>query len=307
MVDHDYVDAVSEHLERTLPETYRGWPTRFATTWDASVSHKVEVTTAEDFATSRLGVPVDRHWDAIDWLSLTGQSVLEVTAGAVYVDSLGAISRIRRRLHWYPADVWCYVVAADWRRIGQELPFVGRTGSRGDDLGSATLTGQLVRTAMHLGYLLQRQWPPYSKWLGLCFAALPEAGAAAPALAAAQTAPTWLERQQFLVEALVTLHEVQRAVGLPTEAEVVEPFFDRPFAAVRASASQLLLAEVKDPLLRGLPAGVGSVEQWVDNVDVLTVPDRRVSMAHAWRSMLPRGNLEDQTVPHHDDLEEPVA
>ena len=64
---------------------------------------------------------------------------------------------------------------------------------------------------------------------------------------------------------------------------MVESFFDRPFATVSSSVSQLLLDEVSDPLIRELPAGVGSVEQWVDNVDVLSFPERRVAVAQAWR------------------------
>ncbi|MET1004286.1 MAG: DUF4037 domain-containing protein [Propionibacteriaceae bacterium] len=296
MVERDLVAAVEEYLEERLPETYQGWPTRFATSWDARVRHKVQVDTAEDFAASRLGVPLDRDWDALDWLAVTGQSVLEVTAGAVFADSLGAISAIRRRLRWYPRDVWCQVVATDWRRIGQELPFVGRTGSRGDDLGSAALIGRLVPIAMHLGFLLESRWPPYPKWLGTRFAQLPHASAAGPALAAAQRALTWPERQAAFVEALVTLHEVQRAAGLPTGPDVVESFFDRPFASVKASVSELLLTEVQDPLLRGLPAGVGSVEQWVDNVDVLSFPARRVAVTEAWRS----NDARDRAVAHRD-------
>jgi hypothetical protein len=285
LVGRGYVEAVDEHLEGALPETYQGWPTRFATSWDARLRHKVQVATADDFAASRLGVPVDRPWDAIDWLAVTGQSVLEITAGAVFADTVGAIGDIRRRLHWYPTDVWRFVVATDWQRISQELPVVGRTGGRADDVGSAALTGRLVGIAMHLGFLLERRWPPYPKWLGTCFSTLPRASAAGPALAAAQAASTWKERQAGLVEALAILHEVQRAAGLPTGREVVEPFFHRPFVGIRGSVAQLLLAEVNDPLLRQLPAGVGSVEQWVDNVDVLTVPARRVPLAHAWRSM----------------------
>jgi hypothetical protein len=119
---------------------------------------------------------------------------------------------------------------------------------------------------------------------------LPDASAAAPALAAAQAAVTWQERQGAMVEALVILHGVQQAAGLPTGPEVVESFFDRPFAAVSASVSQLLLDEVSDPLLRKLPAGVGSVEQWVDNVDVLSFPERRVAVAQAWRSTIRAGD-----------------
>ena len=45
----------------------------------------------------------------------------------------------------------------------------------------------------------------------------------------------------------------------------------------------LLLEPVTDPLLAGVPRGVGSVEQWVDSVDVLTHPARRVALVQAWR------------------------
>ena len=56
---------------------------RFPVTWDSSVSHKVEVATVADFAVSRLGVDRTGGLSVLDWLSVTGQSVLEVTAGPV--------------------------------------------------------------------------------------------------------------------------------------------------------------------------------------------------------------------------------
>src|SRR3954452_7572317 len=68
------VGEVSEQLEAALPETYAGLPTRFATTWDPVVRHRVEVATAEAFVTSRLGLDASGDLDAIDWLGLTGQS-----------------------------------------------------------------------------------------------------------------------------------------------------------------------------------------------------------------------------------------
>ncbi len=283
LVDRTAVEDVADHLERVLPASFRGRSTRFATTWDPVVGSRVDVAMPADFAASRLGVEVDRPWTPADWLSVTGQSVLEVTAGPVFADPVGDLTDIRRRLAWYPDDVWRHVVAADWARIGQELPFVGRTGSRGDDLGSRVLAARLAAIAMHLGFLLERRWPPYPKWLGVLFATLPSAGAAAPALAAALAAPTWQERESALDDALAVLHGLQRAAGLPTGERVLQPFFDRPFRMV-ADVAELLLDSVTDPDVRRLPAGVGSVEQWVDNVVVLTVPERRVVAVRAWRS-----------------------
>lgn len=105
---------------------------------------------------------------------------------------------------------------------------------------------------------------------------------------------TWQQRQAALGEALGTLHEVQRAAGLPTGPAVVEPFFNGPFAGLSGSVTELLLTEVNDPLLRRMPAGVGSVEQWVENGDVLSVPQRRVAVAQAWRSIIRAPDTETQ-------------
>lgn len=157
LVDADRTTAVDDLLEGELPATYRGWPTRTLTTWDPVVRHRIEVATAGGFAASRLGIELSPSWDAVDWLSLTGQSLLEVTAGQVFVDTVGLLTELRERLGWYPPDVWRYVVAADWHRIGQELPFVGRAGARGDDVGSRVLTARLARIAMHLALLLRHR------------------------------------------------------------------------------------------------------------------------------------------------------
>jgi hypothetical protein len=53
--------------------------------------------------------------------------------------------------------VWLYVLASDWAKLGQELPFIGRAGSRGDDLGSRVITARLTRVSMHLGFMLERR------------------------------------------------------------------------------------------------------------------------------------------------------
>lgn len=50
-----------------------------------------------------------------------------------------------------------------------------------------------------------------------------------------------------------------------------------------------MLADVIDPLGRRLPVGVGAVEQWVHNVDVLMDPVRRQTVTQVWRSLLAEG------------------
>ncbi|MFD6137961.1 DUF4037 domain-containing protein [Isoptericola sp. NPDC060257] len=274
LVDERDVAAVDTHLEGALPAEHAGLPVRFATTWDPVVRHRVEVASPRGFAVSRLGLDPTTDLDAVGWLALTGQSVLEVTAGDVFHDGPGELTAIRDRLAWYPHDVWLHVLAAEWARVGQELPFVGRTGVRGDDTGSRVLAARLAGALLRLGVLLERRWPPYPKWLGTAFAGTPSAVTAGPHLDRALAATTWQERDAALGAACDALHERQRELGLPAlDGPATEPFFDRPSRGLRALPE--LLRDAAGDAVRGLP---GAVEQWVDAVDVLMDGPRRVAL-----------------------------
>jgi Domain of unknown function (DUF4037) len=289
------VHHVATLLDEHLPQSYAGLPVRFRTTWDSAVRHRVEIVAVSEFVTSRLGVDATTDLTPGEWLGLTGQSVLEVTSGAVFADTLGALTRVRERLAWYPDDVWRHVVAADWSRLGQELPLMSRAGHRDDDLGSRVLAARLVGTAVHLAFLLARRWPPYPKWLGTAFARLPVAADLGGPLAAVLAAGRWQERAAAVEESLSVLFRAQHDAGLPVpRGRPSAPFFDRPFPGVRDEMSRLLLQNVTDPLVRQLPPGVGAVEQWVDNVDVLTHPGRRMA---AVRAVVGRGIPEPTTGP----------
>ena len=115
----DQVPRISRMLEEGLPERFGEFPVRFPVTWDSSVSHKVEVATVADFAASRLGVDPTGGLSVLDWLSVTGQSVLEVTAGPVFTDRTRTLAAVRALLAWYPPDVERYVLAAGWQRLCQ--------------------------------------------------------------------------------------------------------------------------------------------------------------------------------------------
>lgn len=277
LVPSDLVRTVDAHLAERLPESFAGHPIRFAATWDPVVRHRVEVATARDFAISRLGVDATRELLVDDWLSLTGQAVLEVTAGAVFADTAGELDGIRHRLEWYPDDLWRHVVATDWARLAQELPFVGRTAERGDDLGSRVVAARLAGVAMHLGHLLDCRWPPYAKWLGTSFARLERAEAMTTSLRAALAAGDWHDREEGLADALRRLNHLQAEVGLPTVDDPLETFWDRPFRGVRDAVVAVVVHSIRDPEVRALPRGVGSAEQWSDNVDVLVRPALRRS------------------------------
>jgi hypothetical protein len=234
LVDADVVTELDARLERELPESYDGMPVRFPTSWKPEGGHQVHIDSVNGFTRSRLGLlPVD----AIDWLLLTGQSLLEVVAGPVFHDETGELTAMRSRLAWYPEDVEQYVVRSQWVRISEELPFIGRTLDRGDELGSRVITRRLARDVMHLTLLLERQWSPYPKWLG---AAYGDRGHA-------------LDNEASICAALDEL----------AGADVTVAFWDRPYQQIDPTFVFGL------PPGLPLPDGIGSVEQWCDNEKVM--------------------------------------
>jgi hypothetical protein len=275
-VPADMTAEVDAYLEDSLPATFDGLPTRFATTSDPRQRHRVQMQDVAAFVHSHTGLDVRNAWSVNDWLSLTGQSVLEVTAGPVFIDTDGALTDARSALAWYPDDVWKYVIAADWSRLAQELPFVGRSAERGDDLGSRVIASRLVGVAMHLAHLLDRQWPAYSKWLGTSLARLPRAHPVAEALGRVLSSTDWRDREDALVDALQTLNRIQAAAGLPAPDNPIENFWNRAYRSIRPDVITALEDSISDPAVKALPRGLGSVEQWSDNTHVLTNPSRRL-------------------------------
>ena len=311
----DQVPRISRMLEEELPERFGEFPVRFPVTWDSAVSHRVEVATVADCAASRLGVDPTRGLSVLDWLSVTGQSVLEVTAGPVFTDRTRTLASVRSALTWYPPDVERYVLAAGWGRLCQLLPMVGRSAARGDELGSRLLSAQLAGDVAWLAFALSRRWAPYAKWRGTAFRSLPVAGRLAPLLDAAVAgggadggsggsggggagwrdrgdgagsgdgAGGWRDREGALAAACEVLLDIQRDRGLPAPAAAVIPFFSRPYCAVDGAVAEGLLAGITDPDVARLPAMVGCIEQWVDSVEVLSSPGRRAALQAAYRAL----------------------
>jgi hypothetical protein len=240
---------------------------RYAT---APIRHGVVIADLGGWLTGHLGFDplagVTRH----DWLATPTQTLAEVTAGAVHHDGLATLRRARRALEWYPDDLWRYVLACQWQRIGQEEPFVARCGEAGDELGSAVVAARLVRDLMRLCLLMARTYPPYSKWLGTAFARLPPAATLTPALTGALTAPAWPDRERHLAAAYETVAALHNDLALtPAVDPRVRHFHSRPFRVLQAGRfTEALLATIGDPAIRSLPL-TGAVDQYVDNTDAL--------------------------------------
>jgi hypothetical protein len=130
------------------------------------------------------------------------------------------------------------------------------------------VTARLVRDLMRLSLLIDRTYPPYSKWLGTAFtrSGAPEGDALRSALAAT----AWRGRERHLMAAYESMAVRHNALGLTAPVDPrVRPFHDRPFRVLDAGRfADALTAGITDPELRGRPR-TGAIDQFADNTDVL--------------------------------------
>lgn len=267
-----------------LPATISGHPVGFSPTnagddtrrpYDPvdgpRTDHGIDITTVEAVLRHGLVSSSIDELNVATWLTVSEQHLLEITAGRIFHDDTGEITRVRDALTWYPDAVWRYRMAAQWMRIGQLEPFIGRCGEVGDDLGSQIVAMALARDVIRLAFLLERRYAPYAKWLGTAFATLPLAPALTPHLDAARYARTWSEREAGIVGAVRILAERHNALGLTEPLDPApRPFWGRPFQVMAAERfSEALLATITDPEVLALPRNLGGIDQFMDSTDAL--------------------------------------
>ncbi|MHB0858292.1 MAG: DUF4037 domain-containing protein [Anaerolineae bacterium] len=275
---------ISGTLAERLPLNIHGYPTHFGgeeggVRWMEAVSegpvrHLVRVTTIGRFCREYLGFPAHQGLDVKDWLTAEPQKLRTITSGAVFHDGLGALQPLRAALGWYPHDLWLYLLACQWRRIDQEEPFMARCGDVGDELGSRVVATRLVVDIMKLAFLMERDYPPYTKWFGTAFARLPCSGELGPVLERVLASTTWQHRQEHLSAAYLIVGRMHNALRLTAHVEPrVAPFFDRPYLVPGAGRyEESLYAAIADDAVRALPRYIGAVWQFADSTDLLSYP-----------------------------------
>lgn len=235
------------------------------------VDHMVNIYTVKIFFTSRLGFDPTNKIEVTDWLTFSQQRLLEAVSGEVFHDSLGELRKVRRALKFYPRDVWLYLLAAQWRKISQEEAFVARAGDTGDELGSQIVAARIVRELMRLTFLIEKQYAPYSKWLGRAFLKLKTGAELGPILQQVLLARTWKEREKKLAQAYTIVareHNALRITGeLPTK---VTQYFGRPYLVIHADAfAHSIKQAIKDPGVKRITTDVGSIDQFTDSTDLI--------------------------------------
>jgi hypothetical protein len=298
-IHQTHAQAIKEMLARRLPVSFRGYPTNWGPPDEGgvqllvpveqgAVNHRVNLLTIDTYMRALLGFDSRASIGLQDWLLTPSQMLLSVTAGAVYHDGLGELEPIRAKLTWYPHDLWLYLIACQWIRTAQEEAFVGRCVEIGDELGSRVVIARLVRDLIKLSFLFERRYAPYSKWLGTAFAGLRSAGLLLPMLkrALASEDPQTREEQLAAAFEFVAVHHNGLAI-----TEFVEPtsrpYGGRSYRVLRAERfAEATRRAIRDEAVLALPAGVGSIDQFVESTDVLSRPQRARRLSSIYESEL---------------------
>lgn len=271
-------------LADALPPTFRGYSTHFVTAADEAgtvwmaaaaeggpIRHRVHVMVLADFLRDYTGADLPLPPTLLDWLLIPEQKLASLARGGVFHDGLGQLAPLQAHLAYYPDEVWRYLMAAQWQRIGQEEAFVGRAGIVGDETGSAIIAARLVQDLMRLCFLQEQQYAPYAKWFGSGFARLAAAGVLGAVMPAILQAQTWRERERHLCQAYTIVARRHNDLGItPPLPTAASPFHDRPFLVIHGERFADALREtITDARVRALPP-IGKVEQFVESTDVLS-------------------------------------
>lgn len=263
--------AVEALLKTSLPDRFRNYPVQWTINGPSGCSC-VELLTIRRFLLDYLKFDIRDEIKPADWLTFPEQKLRTVISGEIYRDDLGLEASLER-FRYYPRDVWLYLLAAQWQRIGQEEHLMGRAGIGGDEIGSALIAARLVRDLMRLCFLMEKQYPPYAKWFGTAFARLAGTEVLTPLLRSVLLAPTWSERQGFLVSAyeiVASKHNDLQITAVITPK--VSYFHERPFLVIDGERfAHAIREKISDPVVKRITDKwlIGNVDQFSDSTDLV--------------------------------------
>ena len=278
-----YASKIDDVFKHELPKTFLGYPTNFGLHADGTtvmveeennlIHHRIKIHTVEPYFKSILKFDPTDEIQPADWVSIPQNNLLMLTAGSVFHDGLDKVIPIRKKLEYYPLDVWLYILAAQWQRISQEEHFMGRCGQVSDDLGSRIIAAQIVRDIMCLCFLMERRYYPYSKWFGSAFAQLECSGELLPILLEVMRAESWLVRQDHLSAAYELVGAMHNSLSITERLPAkVSQFHKRPFMVIHAEEyAHAIRKRIKDERVLALPENLGAFDQFINSTDALNV------------------------------------
>jgi hypothetical protein len=283
---------IDVELRNNLPHLFHGYPTNWSLphedqTWalietvEGPVNHRVEITSIRRFLLEYIGFDIVGELTPADWLTFPQQKLLGITAGKVFHDGV-ELKAVREYFSWYPQDVWLYLLASAWQRIGQEEHLMGRAGEAGSELGSTLIASRLVRDIMRLCFLIEKKYAPFPKWFSMAFAKLKCSQEFSPIFDNVFQSENWQARDRWLSRAyeivISKFNELSIISKIPEQAS---QFYDRPFRVIWGERlSRQIVQEITDPLVKRISSRslIGNIDLFSDNTDLLEDPQFRKAL-----------------------------
>ena len=291
--DDDYLNlnsSIDEILKNNLLPTCHGYSTNFCEpdaegsrllkpSYENGINHAIELTSIKHYFNNLLGVDIYEDLSFKDWLSFPQQILLSIQSGEIFSDQIG-LNDIRSKLNYYPDDIWLFLMASSWQRIGQEEHLAARGGFTNQDIGFSVIASRLVRDIMQLGFLLEKKFAPYAKWLEKAFCQLNCAEELIPLLSKIIHSSDWKIRQENLCLAFEVLAKMHNNLDItePINSKCSE-WHKRSFKAIHGERfAKIITKSIEDSKMQTIiqKGLVGGIDQISDNTDVLeNLPLRR--------------------------------
>ncbi len=291
-------DKIKSVIANEIPHFFQGIPTHFSEpnpddngvqllckNTVGLINHRVELLTLDGFFHSYMSINIRKELKITDWLSLPFQKLRSLQSGHLFRDDLD-LNSIMACLAWYPYDVWVYILASCWVRIGEEEHLMGRVGSVGDDIGSALIASRLIRDIMRLVFLMERSYPPYLKWFGSAFYKLKSANILTPILAKVINAKTWQERESNLCRAYSIIAEMHNKLGITDPLHTMPSHFHgRPFLVIHGDEfAKALIDKIEDKSIKTIAKEklIGNIDLISDNTRILEDNNHYTAFWEKW-------------------------
>jgi hypothetical protein len=303
----EYGKRLYDLLNSKLPNIFEGYPTRFIGTDVGFVmnekekgKHHISVTYPERFLELTIGIK-GLPTKSIDWLSISEQRLLEFTAGRIYEDEIGRISKFRNDLHYFPDEIWLFRLAFALESLGWEDDLIFMCGLRRDSLSMHINAMKTIERLMRLSFLLNKKYAPLSpKWLHREFMKLPEiSNAIGDNLERIAVGQDYQEKTDALNEIYETTLSFLESLDI---CDIHLRLNRKECSGVRydiqKSAKDVwdkVDGELKRLSFNGLPSG--AIDQWVTNEDVLMSAEHMKSIKAVFGTKnLTRNNIGDEYI-----------
>ncbi len=153
-----YGGPLQEILD-TLPQEYNGFR------WENEPEKTCRVFELGDYTEATVGFRKPPR-SPKDWLRIPEPYLFELTPNRLYHDEPGIVSARLNAFSRYPDDVWRHRMAAClswcWEWVRKHL---FRAEARGDAVSAFNYWTRFAEYAMKVGFLINRRYAPYHKWL----------------------------------------------------------------------------------------------------------------------------------------------